>query len=149
MESENQNNEPSSWETVKSDVVEEGQEQKEESGGKESEKFSEYRNLAVLGYVLPFLFFLPLIEEKTKKVPYARFHSGQQLNLLILIIALYFASSFLYEIFYMAPFIYKLISLVMQVVYLGVLALIIIGAMQAYKGKIKELPFIGKFKILK
>ena len=60
-----------------------------------SEDNSEYRTFAVLGYVLPFLFFLPLLNDKTKAVPYVRFHANQQLILLIVVIALNFLSNFL------------------------------------------------------
>jgi uncharacterized membrane protein len=32
---------------------------------------------------------------------------------------------------------------------MGLLALVVIGVIHAYKGEMKELPFIGQFKILK
>lgn len=154
MEPETQNNEVNMEGMV--DNINEEETKKETDEGQEvnseektSEKFSEYRNLAMLGYILPFLFFLPLMDEKTKKVPYVRFHAGQQLNLLILIIAIYFVSNILYGVFYMSVLFLMIISQVIQLVYLGLVILVVIGAIHAYKGEMEELPLIGKFKLLK
>lgn len=114
------------------------------SGASESSKDNaEYQTFAILGYILPFLFFLPLRDEKTKNVPYVRFHANQQLILLVLIVAVYVLSGFLSGVLMMLGY------YLVQLLNLAILALVIIGAMNAYKGEMKELPFIGQFKILK
>lgn len=153
MEPETQSNEENKKAVDGADEAEVEQEVKEgfEVGPEEksTEDFSEYKTMTMLSYVLPFLFFLPLIDEKTKNIPYVRFHAGQQLNLLILIIAIHFVSNILYGVFYMSPLFLMIISQVMQLVYLGIVILVIIGAIHAYKGEMKELPFIGRFQIFK
>lgn len=103
----------------------------------------EYRTFAVLGYILPFLFFLPLIDDKTKNVPYVRFHANQQLILLITFFAVYVLSGFLISLLTVLGY------YAMQILNFALLALAIIGAINAYKGETKELPFVGQFRILK
>jgi uncharacterized membrane protein len=98
---------------------------------------------AIVGYILPFLFFLPLVSDGTKNNAFARFHANQQLILLIAWVAIYVVSNMLYMVLYMiAGFILPLINL-------GFLVLAIMGIINAVKGEMKELPVIGKFKILK
>ncbi|MCA9354184.1 MAG: DUF4870 domain-containing protein [Candidatus Kaiserbacteria bacterium] len=104
---------------------------------------SEYRTFAILGYILPFLFFLPLLDDKTKNVPYVRFHANQQLILLIAGVAVTFVHSmFLVMLSDIGLFVYQLLGL-------ALLALVIYGAYNAYQGQEKELPYIGHFRILK
>ena len=38
--------------------------------------------LAIVGYIIPILFFIPLVTD-AKNSPYAKFHANQQLNLLL------------------------------------------------------------------
>jgi uncharacterized membrane protein len=104
---------------------------------------SEYRTHAILGYILPFLFFLPLLDEKTKNVSYVRFHANQQLVLLLTAVA----SHFLLGALSVLPM--RLEDLLLQIVNLGLLALMVIGVINAYKGEVKELPVIGQIKLLK
>lgn len=104
---------------------------------------SQYRTFAILGYILPFLFFLPLLDEKTKNVPYVRFHANQQLILLIVVFGVYAVHMFaLTMLMTLGYFIFQLLQL-------GILVFAVIGVMNAYSGKMKELPFIGQFKVLK
>ena len=49
---------------------------------------SDHKMYAILGYILPFLFFLPLLSESSKNNPFARFHANQQLILLIILAAI-------------------------------------------------------------
>ena len=99
---------------------------------------------AILGYVLPFLFFLPLVNEATKNNQFSRFHANQQLILLILWVAVQvFADNFLYMIIgYGAHSLVGLLSI-------GVFVLAVIGIMNVMQNAMKELPFVGQFKILK
>jgi uncharacterized membrane protein len=117
------------------------EEKKEETKGP-SQDMSKYRNFAILGYILPFLFFLPLIDDKTKNVPYVRFHANQQLILLITAFAIYVLSGFLIGPLMMLGY------YAMQILNFALLALVVIGVINVYKGESKELPFIGQFKIL-
>lgn len=97
--------------------------------------------MAVIGYIIPILFFVPLVSD-AKNSPYARFHAGQQLNLLILAVALSVISSVLASI----PIIGMLFNLFTPIV---ILILIIIGAINAANGQMKKLPVIGDIQILK
>ncbi len=109
----------------------------------QTEDVSEYRTFAILGYILPFLFFLPLLDDKTKNVPYVRFHANQQLILLVVILGLYVLHNVLFVM------LMSLGYLVAQFINLAILALAIYGAYNAYLGNKKQLPFIGQFQILK
>jgi len=142
------NNEPvDSSETEEQDEPvnseETGKKEHEMGGGAPSTDVSENKAFAILGYILPFLFFLPLLNEKTKNVPFARFHANQQLILLIVIFVVYFLQSTLYMMFM------SLGIFLIQVLNMVILVMAVIGIWNAYKGEMKELPFIGHFKILK
>ncbi len=104
---------------------------------------SEYRTFAILGYIIPFLFFLPLLDEKTKHVAYVRFHANQQLILLVLGFVVYVLHGILFGIFMMLGY------YVIQLLNLALLALAIVGIYNAYHDQMKALPFVGQFQILK
>lgn len=111
--------------------------------GESTDDNSQYQTYAILGYVIPFLFFLPLLDEKTKNVPYVRFHANQQLILLVVIFGVYILHSFLFSMLMMLGY------YVAQILNLAILALAIMGIFNAYNGKMKELPFVGQFRLLK
>jgi uncharacterized membrane protein len=139
MNPENQNNEEvNSEESVAEEVVDENVEQEVES-----DEVKESKTFAILGYILPFLFFLPLIDDKSKNVPFARFHANQQLILLIAILGV----QFIHGIILVS--LSGLGYLIMNVFSFAILALVILGGINSHKGKMKELPFIGHFRILK
>lgn len=95
--------------------------------------------LAIVGYILPFLFFVPLLGEN-KGNDYVKFHANQQLNLLLYWVVGQLALwilAFLLIGFLLMPF-----------YILAGLALTVIGALSASKGETKPLPLIGKFKLL-
>ena len=98
---------------------------------------------AVLGYIVPFLFFLPLLSASLKNDPFAKFHANQQLNLLLVCGAFVVIQNILYLILYFVAF--ALIPLI----WLTLLVMAIIGIMNAVQGETKELPFIGKYRFLK
>lgn len=102
-----------------------------------------YRLHAILGYLIPILFFLPLLDEKTKNVPYVRFHANQQLVLLVVVVGLYMLHNILFMMLMSIGY------LVAQIANLAVLALAIYGAYNAHLGNMKELPVIGKYRLLK
>lgn len=95
--------------------------------------------MAIIGYILPILFFIPLVTE-AKNSPFAKFHANQQLNLLLVAIAVNIVGTIIPILgwFIILPF--------------GSLALIviaIIGIMNAAKGEMKALPLIGGFSLIK
>ena len=95
--------------------------------------------MAVLAY-FGLLFLVPLLAAKESK--YAQFHTNQGLGLWIAGLIAGVVSSILAVIPVVGAILGALISLVM-------FALMIIGIVNAATGKAKELPVIGKIKLLK
>lgn len=133
--------------TSEEKVMGEAPETKAEAKASGDEKvagdIADFKTLAVVGYILPFLFFLPLQDEKSKNVAYVRFHANQQLILLILCVGSYFIQGILFSV------LFALGMIVVQLINLALVALAIIGAIGAYKGEMKELSFVGHFRLLK
>ncbi len=103
--------------------------------------------LALFSYIGP-LFLVPLFG--AKESPYAQFHCNQGLVLFIAIVAYQIATGFvtkLVSIFSWA--IGSVFNLVFSLGNFVFLALAILGIYNAYKGFAKELPLIGKIRILK
>ena len=98
---------------------------------------SEHKGLAIVGYIIPILFFLPLVTEG-KNDPFAKFHANQQLNLLIW----YVMANFIMII----PVLGWIAGPLM---WLFGIVLAIMGIMNASQGTQKELPLIGKYSLLK
>jgi len=96
------------------------------------------RAMAIIGYILPILFFVPLLSEK--KSPFGVFHANQQLVLLISAIAVRFVGVIVPIIGWF---------LILPLGSLAVLALAIIGLIGAAKGETKPLPVIGGISIIK
>lgn len=96
------------------------------------------RLLAVIGYVVPVLFFLPLLTEG-KNSPFARFHANQQLVLLIVALAVNLAGS-------MVPFLG--LFLIWPVGTIFVIVLAILGVINASRGQMKRLPVIGTAELI-
>ena len=116
-----------------------------------SEKFNEFNNtadttseydaqdieknkvMAVLAYIL---FFIPLLAAKDSK--FARFHTNQGLVL--------FLGGIIASVVAVIPVIGRIIAPIAGLV---ITVLAVIGIINALNGRAKELPVIGKFKILK
>lgn len=94
--------------------------------------------MAILAYI-GILVIIPLVTNKDDQ--FVKFHSKQGLVLLIIEIVIWAFSSF----FFMVPFLGFFIGQLFWLVWLGVVALIIIGIMNAANGQMKELPIIGQF----
>jgi uncharacterized membrane protein len=96
--------------------------------------------LAIVGYIIPFLFFIPLITE-AKDSKFAKFHANQQLNLLLFWVVGQVAAAVLAII---------LIGfLIGFLVWIGGIVFMIMGIINAANGEIKELPLIGKYELIK
>ncbi|HHX86591.1 MAG TPA: hypothetical protein GX693_00250 [Firmicutes bacterium] len=92
------------------------------------------KTMAGLAYII---FFLPLVA--CPDSPFGRFHANQGLLLLILAVAGNIILTFL-----------PLINLILWPIFsLFILVLIIIGLVNGLGGKAKQLPLIGKFRLIK
>ncbi len=112
----------------------------------DAQDISSNKAMAILAYFGP-LVLIPIFAAKGSK--FARYHSNQGLVLLIAAIAYSIAygilSSIILAISWRLYFIVSIIGLVSIVI----TVLAIIGIINAATGKAKELPLIGKFKLLK
>ncbi len=99
--------------------------------------------LSLFAY-LGILFLIPLLAAPNSK--YARFHTNQGLVLFLADIIL----SVLMSIFMLIPVVgWVLVGIVGGILGIIFLVLMILGIVNAVTGKAKELPVIGKIKILK
>lgn len=98
----------------------------------EAEQVEKGKVLAILMYVFPILFFLPLVSAENK-TEYMMFHANQALLLFILEIIASATAAIIIGFF------------------VGVFALVcaILGIVSAVNGTDKPLPLIGKIKLLK
>lgn len=95
--------------------------------------------MAIIGYIIPILFFIPLVTD-AKNSPFAKFHANQQLVLLLAAIAVNVVGGII-------PFLGWFIILPFGSIALIVLA--IMGIISAAKGEMKKLPVIGGISIIK
>lgn len=102
--------------------------------------------LAVLSYI-SILVLIPIFVAPNSK--YARFHANQGLVLFILEVALGLVKAILSAVLGIISLQLSLIVNVLDIVNIAFVVLAILGIVNAATGKAKELPFIGKFKILK
>lgn len=110
----------------------------------EEEDIKQNKTMAGLAYIL---FFIPLIACKDSK--FGRFHANQGLLLLILSVLGYVVISVLTTILATITWrLFAFISLLYSLYGLFILALAIYGLVNGLNGKAKELPVIGKFRII-
>jgi uncharacterized membrane protein len=94
------------------------------------------------------LWIVPLVAAKDS--PFARYHANQGLTLFILSVALWILEEIISGVFYMVmPGGFGIISLVFGLVWLGELVLVVLGIVNAARGKCVPLPLIGGFKLIK
>ena len=89
--------------------------------------------MGLLAYIL---FFIPLLAAKDS--PFARYHANQGLVL--------FLAAILSSVILIIPILGWIIAPILSIL---ITVLAVIGIINALNGKAKELPIIGKFKILK
>ncbi|MCL1925825.1 MAG: hypothetical protein FWF95_01635 [Syntrophorhabdaceae bacterium] len=99
--------------------------------------------MAIIGYIVPILFFIPLVTDG-KNSPFAKFHANQQLLLFICYIAIGIAINILFGIIRL----YLIFSLG-HLCSLGLFVLAIVWAISASRGEMKPLPVIGGIEIIK
>ena len=90
----------------------------------------------VMGLLAYILFFIPLLAAKDS--PFARYHANQGLVL--------FICGLISSVLWIIPILGWIIAPILSIV---ITVLAVIGIINALNGKAKELPIIGKFKILK
>ena len=109
---------------------------------KETSDVGDHKLFAILGYILPFLFFIPMLNDASKNNPYVRTHADQQLTLLVI----WLAWSVFTNVFFMAmP---SGLYMLMPIVNIGLLVLVIIGIINAAQGQTKKLPFLGSISLI-
>ena len=113
------------------------------------------RIMAIVGYLFPIFFFVPLITEG-KDSPFARFHANQQLLLLISGVVLYIAGLVILPIGLLfislicsLAWVVLLVVLVCKALWLVLAILGIIGIINVWRGEMKPLPAIGGTEIIK
>jgi uncharacterized membrane protein len=99
---------------------------------------------AILSY-FGILFFIPLVAAPQSR--YARFHANQGLMLLLLEIATGIVTGIIGAL--IPWYLYWLESLISLIFWVPGIALFIIGLLNAINGRAKELPVIGKFRLIK
>ncbi|PSO44348.1 hypothetical protein BRC21_01565 [Candidatus Saccharibacteria bacterium SW_7_54_9] len=98
---------------------------------------SNAKTIAILGYIVPILFFLPSVMEDLKNNEFAKFHANQQLALLV-----YWA---IVWVIGLIPILGWIIAFFASL--LGV-AIVLIGIVNVSNGHKKKLPLIGGMSLL-
>jgi uncharacterized membrane protein len=102
--------------------------------------------MAILAY-FGILFLIPLFA--AKKSPFARFHTNQGILLCIAGIAIGIVLNILVLILAGISGLFAILTgLLSTICGLGIFVLMILGIINAAKGEMKELPLIGKYRIL-
>jgi len=100
----------------------------------------QHKVMAIIGYILPILFFIPLVTD-AKNNQFARFHANQQLNLLLFAVIGNIVAS--------VTVVIAIGVLLYPVVQIASLVFMIMGIINAAKMEMKPLPLIGKFNLIK
>jgi uncharacterized membrane protein len=99
-----------------------------------------HKTLAVIGYILPFLFVIPLITEASTN-KFARYNANQQLLLLLFWVGGQIVASL---------FAFVLIGfLLYPVIYVVGIILMVMGIINSLNGEMKPLPVLGKYELIK
>lgn len=110
------------------------------------------KGMAVLAYIL---FFVPLLTGAHKTSPFVKYHTNQGTVLFLAAVAFGVAYGILISIFTAIFFaigawgLFSIITTLLGLCWLLVAALCVIGIVNAVNGKMKPLPVIGKFTIVK
>ena len=109
---------------------------------------SDNKNVSVLSY-LGILFLIPLLSRKNSY--YARFHVNQGLVLLIVEVALNTVQRLLGIVFNLTGLVFLpvILNFIFAVLNILCLTLMVIGIINTVNGRAKELPIIGKIRLIK
>lgn len=119
---------------------------KDETEGFDKTDIETNKAMAVLAY-LGLLALIPLIA--ARKSPYARYHTNQGLVLLIAEMAYSILYGILNSILLAISWRLAFIASILGFASIVFLVIALVGIINALNGRAKELPVIGKFKILK
>ena len=115
----------------------------QESAQFDSQDVEKNKVMAIVGYIFPILFFIPLVTDAKNSV-YAKFHSNQQLIFLIFGFVGGIGLGIVSVILAFIPVVGTMVAMVlMPVFWLACLGLMIIGIINAANGATKKLPVIG------
>ncbi len=107
------------------------------AGGGESKDAGSAKAFGIIGYIIPILFFLPLVMEESKNNPFAKFHANQQLTFLL---------------YWVAISVIAIIPILGWIIWffgwIFGLVLAIMGIVNVANDKQKELPLIGGISLL-
>lgn len=101
------------------------------------EDIEENKSMAIIAYIL---FFIPYLSAKDSK--FAMYHAKQGLGLFLLALAGWFVIRLFWIMFTWSML--GFLGLLANVWYLGIMALAIVGIINAFQGEAKELPIVGK-----
>lgn len=128
-------------EETQANTEEKPQQPEAASSGAESTDVDNAKAIGIIGYIIPILFFLPLVMDDLKENSFAKFHANQQLLLLLAGVVGYLISSMLTIV------LIGLLLLPLVAIFLLVLA--IMGILNVSNGEKKELPLIGGITLIK
>jgi uncharacterized membrane protein len=107
------------------------------------------KTVGIVAYITLIGFIISIVLNSSKtgeEKKFGAFHLRQALGLIIFSIGTVIALTIVTVIFVLIlPFLGVLFGLLMNLVWLGILALLIIGIINAANGTYKEVPVIGKF----
>ncbi len=119
----------------------------DETGAYSQQDIDQNKVLALFAY-LGILIVVPLT--KLKESPFCKFHVNQGLTLLLAAVAWGVVASILGTIFWAISWaLGSIMSAIFGLVWLAYVVFIILGIVNAAQGKAKELPLIGKIKLIK
>lgn len=126
---------------------------KNESTKFTTEEVLKYKTEAVISYI-PFVSIYYLLTSKYKKSNYLHFHINQGLSLTVCFIAVLFISKILCSLFavdggYGREFVPGIIEFICYILYVIVAFLVGFGILNTTNNQSKELPLIGKYRLLK
>ena len=108
----------------------------------------ENKGIAAFSY-LGFLFIMPLFGASGSR--FARFHANQGLVLLIdeMIMAVFILASHILAVWFDNMLLRTLRLILILILYAGMIFCVVFGLVNTLRGKAKELPLIGKTRILR
>lgn len=112
----------------------------------DSEDIEKNKSMAVLAY-LGILVLIPLFS--AKESPYVRFHANQGLVLCIAAILYSIACSIINAIILAISWKLYFITSILGFAGIAFLVLAVMGIVNAVNGRVKELPLLGKYRIVK
>jgi uncharacterized membrane protein len=104
-----------------------------------------HKIFGILAY-LPFLWLVPLYG--AKESPFAKYHANQGFVLFVLEMTLWIVLAIINHLLAFIPFL-SFVSVILGLLWLGIVALLVFGVINAAAGKCVPLPLIGGFKLIK